>query len=128
MENIKDNDIYFIYCVDGTENNIALIETNNIVNEVQTIKTGKDIDYNYILYCLKLSDNYKGKSFSLTLRDISGNLFVCNIDSIEKFKYGMIFEYHKNDKNDNFQISSLNQKILSYKEQFIIFENSLNKR
>ena len=125
MENIKENDIYFIYCVDGTENNIALIETNNIINEVQTIKTGKDIDYNYIIYFLKLQNDYKGKPFALTLIDKSGHFFFSNIYSTEKFKYEMIFEYYKTDKNDNFEISSLHQKTLGYKEQFIIFQNIL---
>ena len=125
MEDIKENMIYFIYAQRGSKNNIAKIETNNIVENY----TEKQIQYKsnsnclYILYSIQLASDFKGKPFALTLIDKSGELYYKNIFSkdTEKFKYDMIFEsyYEKN--------SNLNQIPLSYKEQFFMFKNSLEK-
>ena len=123
MENIEENIIYFIYCQNGKISNIERIEQNNIIKEVipskQEIK-GKDL---YILFKIKLPDDFKNKPFALTLVDKKGDLYYKNIFSkdIEKFKYNIIFESYYD------KINNLNQKVLSFKEQFFIFKNSLDK-
>ena len=119
MDDLEENITFFIYCYEGEKNNIARIETNNIVKNVKKIKEEKKDNDNYILYRLTLPNDYKGKPFALTLIDNKGNLFFKNIYSKEKFKYEMIFEsFYKNEKKN-----CLNQKILSYKEQFIFYKN-----
>ena len=123
MEDIKENLIYFIYAQRGCKNNIAKIETNNIVENYseKEIQNKSNSNYLYILYSIQLASDFKGKPFALTLIDKSGDLYYKNIfsEDIEKFKYDMIFEsYYK--KNSN-----LNQISLSFKEQFFMFKNSL---
>ena len=123
MEDIKENLIYFIYAQRGCKNNIAKIETNNIVENYskKEIQDKSNSNCLYILYSILLASDFKGKPFALTLIDKSGDLYYKNIfsEDIEKFKYDMIFEsyYEKN--------SNLNQISLSFKEQFFMFKNSL---
>jgi hypothetical protein len=121
MEDIKENLIYFIYAQRGCKNNIAKIETNNIVENYSEKEIQSNSNYLYILYSIQLASDFKGKPFALTLIDKSGDLYYKNIfsEDIEKFKYDMIFEsyYEKN--------SNLNQISLSFKEQFFMFKNSL---
>lgn len=118
MEDLSDIPIIFIYC--NKEKNIARIETNNIVKEVKQIKEEQYNNYISILYKIMIPYNYKGKPFALTLIDKKGNLYFKYVYSTEKFNYEMIFEPFYKDEP-----ISLNQQILSYKEQFLIFKKNI---
>ena len=62
---------------------------------------------------------------TITLIDKSGDLYLKNINSnnVANFNYGIFFQsFYKQESNP------LNQKKLSYKEQFLIFENYLKEK
>ena len=124
MERLDPNKFYFIYCQNGNESKVAKIEENNSEKNIKEIKTEKKDNYIYTIYCITLPNNFKGNELAITLIDKSAKLYYKTIfiREKEKFKFGMLFEsYH------NKEIDPLNQKKLSYKEQFIIFQDNIKK-
>ena len=118
MENISRDKIYFIYSQKGKESNIASIEENNNIKVVDKKDVSESKDDLYIIYCLELSSNLKGKPYAISLINKYGELYYKNIYSRDtnKFKYDMVFQsfYGKESK-------PLNQITLSYQKQFFIF-------
>ena len=122
MERLEPNKFYFIYCQNGNESKVAKIEENNSEKNIKEIKTEKKDNYIYTIYCITLPNNFKGNELAITLIDKSAKLYYKTIfiREKEKFKFGVLFESYHNQ-----EIDPLNQKKLSYKEQFIIFQDNI---
>ena len=122
MDDLPKKVIYFIFSQKGNKNTIEKIEKNATVKNIKKIKEIKEEKIINIIYCLILSNDYKGIPFSLTLVDNLGDYYISYIflKDNEKFKYNLVFEPVYTDKNNN-----LNQVILPYKKQFDIFKNNL---
>ena len=118
--------IYFIYSQEGSKLNVEQLKPNEEIIKIEQISSGKVLNYLYILYCLTISNKKKVKFTTLTLVDNQGKLYTSKIslNKDEPFQYNVNFE--SSDYNDEQHIP-LNQVKLPYKEQFIIFKNSLKK-
>ena len=120
MERPHENKFHFIYCQNGKESKVAKIEENNSEKNVSIIKTEEKENYIYTLYKITLPYDFKGNYLAITLIDKSAKIYYKNvfIRENEKFKFGMFFESYS-----NLGIDPLNQRKLSYKEEFTIFED-----
>ena len=67
MEDLPKNEIYFIFCQKGPKCTIAKIDTNFIVKSANKLKEENINGDIRILYHIKLSNDYNGRPFTLTL-------------------------------------------------------------
>ena len=125
MEDVEKKDLYFIFCQKGIKSTVINLEKNLVVTS-STKKAEKTIsdENNYILYNIQLSNDYKGKPFTITLVDEVAELYVSYIYRIqkEKFKYDLLFEPVYSSSNN------LNQIILPFNTQFQIFYEYFEKK
>ena len=125
MEDLPKNEIYFIFCQKGPKCTIAKIDTNFIVKSANKLKEENANGDIRILYHIKLSNDYNGRPFTLTLINESAEYYICYISckKNEKFKYNLVFESIKSDIPDN-----IKQIKIPFYTQFEIFKVWLNEK
>ena len=123
--NIKEKKIYFIFAQKDDKNEPYKLEENENIKNIKILKEEKKFAYSYLLYSITISSIYQEKNVSLFLNQ-SGER---HIASVECYKpYPDIFLYKVDFKPFNKNINkNLNQIIVPYKEQFIIFQNTIVK-
>ena len=123
--NIKEKKIYFIFAQKDDRNEPYKLEENENIKNIKILKEEKKFAYSYLLYSITISSIYQEKNVSLFLNQ-SGER---HIASVECYKpYPDIFLYKVDFKPFNKNINkNLNQIIVPYKEQFIIFQNTIVK-
>ena len=130
MEDKQAMNIYFIYSQKGRENNIETFELNDKIKKVQEISKEIQEDNIQVLYCIEFCKNEGEEEFDISLSDIEGLKYISkfslnNID--ENFNKELFIFNLKFTPIENIYGNKLDQYILSYEDQFYIFERNLEK-
>ena len=118
-----DKKIYFIFSQKGENNSPIKLEENELVHNIKLIIEEKKGEYSYVLYSLDISSSSQEKNITLFLTYSNEKYFT----SLEWDRaYPAIFLYKVDFKPFNKNIANnLNQFIMSYREQFIIFKKHI---
>ena len=117
-----DKQIYFIFCQKGGANDFYKLEENENVKNIKILKQDNYSQNPYLLYSVTISTVNQEKNVTLFLTKSEEKY----ISTIKSFKdYSEIFLYKVDFKPFNENINNLNQVILPYKDQFIIFRKDI---
>ena len=117
-----DKTIYFIFCQKGGANDIYKLEENENVKNIKILKQDNYLQNPYLLYSFAISSMNKEKNVTLFLTK-SEEKYIATLKSFKE--YSEIFLYKVDFKPFNENINNMNQIILPYKEQFIIFKKNI---
>ena len=122
--------VYFIYTQKGEKNNIKTFDINERIRKVKDIEKNIGNDYIQILYCVDISKKDNENHVKISLIDNEGDYYYSiisfnayelfgekEVDTDEYIIFDLKFlDMHNSEKN------KLGQFILSYNEQFSVFE------
>ena len=125
MEENEIKKIYFIFSQKVGDNIHYQLEKNEIIDNIEILKSDKNANYSFALYSLSLNNYLNTKSFSILLR-ADNEFFIAQIDCYKIYPEIFLYtiEFKPMDKNSS---TDINQIHLPVSEQFSIFKTHFNK-